>query len=216
MADRTNSEWLAALSSDPCDDEALADLLAAMRRATLFYARRRLAGAEGVGDDEIEALAEDMAQEAALTVLKKLDTFRGEAKFLTWACSFAIMLARTALRRRLWQELSLDRVPDGWQAPSSTVVDASGWANPQLATQRHAIWGVIQDVVDSDLTPRQREVLNLVVINGVATEDVEEYLGVTPSALYKMTHDARRKLKAGLQKRGFTTGEILDAFAAEA
>ena len=106
MADRLNAEWIQALSLTPAPDEsALADLLAAMRRATLFYVRRRLAGVAGVGDDEVEALAEDMAQEAALTVLEKLDTFRGEAKFLTWACSFAIMLARTALRRRLWRRL---------------------------------------------------------------------------------------------------------------
>jgi hypothetical protein len=39
---------------------------------------------------------------------------------------------------------------------------------------------------------------------------------MTPSALYKMTHDARRKLKAGLVKRGFTLEEILHAFEAEA
>ena len=216
MPGRSNAEWVRALSTDPCDGDALADLLEALRRAALFHIRRRLSGLQEVGADEIDALAEDSAQEASLLILKKLDTFRGEARFLTWAASFSIMIARTALRRRLWQELSLDRVPDGWQEPRATALPGDGWANPQLATQRKAIWDVIQEVVASDLTPRQRQALNLIVVNGVPTEEVEDLLGVTPSALYKMTHDARRKLKAGLLKRGFTTREILDAFAAQA
>ena len=75
---------------------------------------------------------------------------------------------------------------------------------------------VIREVVQTELTERQRLVLNLVVINGVSTEEVETLLKTTPSALYKLTHDARRKLKAGLLKRGFTTSEILSAFAVEA
>jgi RNA polymerase sigma-70 factor (ECF subfamily) len=57
-------------------------------------------------------------------------------------------------------------------------------------------------------------VLNLVVIHGVDAEEMAERLGITAGALYKLTHDARRKLKAGLLARGFSTAEILEAFAA--
>lgn len=216
MADRTNAEWIEALSSEgDALDGALSDLRAFLEKSASFYIRRRLSGSEGVAWDEMQSLAEDSSQEASLLILQKLDSFRGESRFLTWAASFAIRSAMTALRRKLWRNVSLDRVPDGWQEPASTAVPANGWSNPQMATQRLAIWDVITDVVRSDLTTRQREVLNLVIIRGVSTEEVEERLGMTPSALYKMTHDARRKLKAGLQKRGYSTGEILHAFAAE-
>ena len=118
-----------------------------------------------------------------------------------------------------WTDGSLAVMVDAaWRV---SLVLLAAWGITRLARRepaalRHAIWAVIQEVVAVDLTPRQRQALDLVVINGVSTEDVEEYLGVTASALYKMTHDARRKLKAGLEKRGFTTQEILGAFSADA
>jgi RNA polymerase sigma-70 factor (ECF subfamily) len=216
MAQRTDAQWLADLRSEgEAQDAALDDLRDSLERAALFYARRRLGGSEDVGADEVAALAEDSAQEALLIVLAKLETFRGEAKFLTWANSLCVRVAMTALRRRLWRDLSWDRLTDGWQEPTAAMVAASGRADPQLAAQRQAIWDVINEVLNTDLTERQRLVLDWIVLKGIHTEEVEDRLGVTASALYKLTHDARRKLKAGLGKRGFTTGEILEAFAAE-
>jgi RNA polymerase sigma-70 factor, ECF subfamily len=91
----------------------------------------------------------------------------------------------------------------------------TGWEHPHLAAQRAEIWSTIKDVAQRDLTDRQRQVLNLVVINGVDAEEVAERMGIGAGALYKLTHDARRKLKAGLLARGFSTGEIFDAFSAE-
>jgi RNA polymerase sigma-70 factor (ECF subfamily) len=217
VTQRTNAEWIEALSRDegPCP-EALADMRSALERAAMFYIRRQASAIEGIATDQAGALAEDCAQDASLLVLQRLSTFRGEARFLTWAGSFAILRAQSTLRRKRWRDLSIDRIPAGWSdSPAATIPD-KGWADPLLVTQRRAIWETIRDVVETDLTPRQREVLNMLVINGASTEDVEAYLQMSPSALYKMTHDARRKLKAGLQARGFTTGEILDAFATEA
>jgi RNA polymerase sigma-70 factor (ECF subfamily) len=196
-------------------EAALADLRIALEQAALFYIRRRLSGAEGVAQDEMGALAEDCSQEASLLVVEKLGSFRGEARFLTWAGAIAVGFAMTALRRKLWRDLSFDRMPNGWQEPAGSAVSTYGWANPEMAAQRQAIWQVIAQVVQTDLTVRQREVLNLVVINGVDSEEVAERFGMSPGALYKMTHDARRKLKAGLLRRGFSTGEILGAFGTE-
>jgi len=48
------------------------------------------------------------------------------------------------------------------------------------------------------LTPRQREVLIALAIDGVPTEDLARRLDTTPGALYKTLHDARRKLRANL------------------
>ena len=215
MPERTNAAWIDALAApEGPDPGALADLRAQLRRAALFSIRRRLGTAPGVMSDEIDSLAEDCAQEALLIALQNLGSFRGEARFVTWASAIAVGVALAALRRRLWRDLSLDHMPDGWQAPASSATSSSGWEHPHLAAQRGEIWSVIREVVQRDLTDRQRQVLNLVVIHGVDAEEVAERLGITAGALYKLTHDARRKLKAGLLARGFSTAEILQAFSA--
>jgi RNA polymerase sigma-70 factor (ECF subfamily) len=216
MPDRSNAGWIEALSAaDAPDPEALADLTAHLRRAALFAIRRRLDTAHGVLPDEIPALADDCAQEAVMLAIQNIATFRGEARFVTWASAIAVGVAMAALRRRRWRDVSLDHMPDGWQAPAGSATSSSGWEYPDLATQRKEMWSVITQVVQRDLTDRQREVLNLVVINGVEADEVAERLGVTPGALYKLTHDARRKLKAGLLARGFSTTEIFEAFSAQ-
>jgi RNA polymerase sigma-70 factor (ECF subfamily) len=216
MPERTNAAWVEALSAAAGPDpDVLADLRGQLERAAHFAIRRRLTGAHGVMSDEIDSLAEDCAQEALLLALQNLGTFRGEARFVTWASVIAVGVAMSSLRRRLWRDLSLDHMPDGWMEPASSAMASSGWEHPQLAAQRTEIWSVIKGVVARDLTDRQREVLNLVVINGVDADEVAERLGVSAGALYKLTHDARRKLKAGLLTRGFSTAEILDAFAAQ-
>jgi RNA polymerase sigma-70 factor (ECF subfamily) len=48
------------------------------------------------------------------------------------------------------------------------------------------------------LTPRQREVLIALAIDGVPTKDLARRLDTTPGALYKTLHDARRKHRANL------------------
>jgi len=215
VPERSNPEWLAHLrSAGPEQQEAIEDLRRALERAALFYIRRRAPGLKGAATDELESLAQDAAQEATLQVLDKLDSFRGESRFLTWASAIAVGRAMTALRRRLWQDVSLDRMPNGWQEPADIAISANGWEHPDLAAERQEMWDVIRDVVARELTQRQRDVLNQLVLNGANAEEVAERLGTSPGALYKMTHDARRKLKAGLLKRGFSTDEILDAFAA--
>jgi RNA polymerase sigma-70 factor (ECF subfamily) len=215
VPERSNPEWLAHLrSAGPEQQEAIEDLRRALERAALFYIRRRAPGLKGAATDELESLAQDAAQEATLQVLEKLDSFRGESRFLTWASAIAVGRAMTALRRRLWQDVSLDRMPNGWQEPADIAISANGWEHPDLAAERQEMWDVIRDVVARELTQRQRDVLNQLVLNGANAEEVAERLGTSPGALYKMTHDARRKLKAGLLKRGFSTDEILDAFAA--
>jgi RNA polymerase sigma-70 factor (ECF subfamily) len=216
MPERTNAAWVEALSapSGP-DPDAVAELNEYLERAALFSIRRRLRAAHGVMADEIQSLAEDCAQEALLLAIQNIGTFCGEARFATWASAIAVGVAMSALRRRMWRDLSLDHMPDGWQEPASSATSNSGWEHPQLASQRTEMWSAIKEVVQRDLTDRQRYVLNLVVINGVDADEVAEALGVTPGALYKLTHDARRKLKAGLLARGFSTAEILQAFAAQ-
>jgi RNA polymerase sigma-70 factor (ECF subfamily) len=213
-AKRTNEEWLASLRSSGAEYEAaVEDLLSALRRAALFYLRRHRAELSELADDEIDALAEDAGQEACVSVLNKLDQFRGEAHLLTWASKFAVGNALVAFRRRQWRDLSLDRVPDGWQQPADTLISRDGWAHPEFAAKRNEVWQVLQQAADQDLTEKQRQVFNYILIQGISAEVVGGRLGMTANAVYKLTHDARRKFKSALERRGYSKGDILEAFA---
>jgi RNA polymerase sigma-70 factor (ECF subfamily) len=114
MADRSNEEWLRALRSEGKErEDALADLLVYLERSAFFYVRRRSVGLSDVPMDELESLAQDAAQEASLYVLDKLDTFRGDSRFLTWCGVIAVGWTMSSLRRRRWRDLSFEQLADG-------------------------------------------------------------------------------------------------------
>lgn len=148
-----------------------------------------------------------------MAVRAKLQSFRGESAFPTWASKFGVGMALATLRKRQWRDVSLDRLPDGWGQPPETAISKDGWQQPELAAQRHEIWRAIQEVVSNDLTEKQRQVFNYILIHGVNAMVVADRLDMTPGAVYKLTHDARRKLLAALERRGLSKEEILSAFA---
>jgi RNA polymerase sigma-70 factor (ECF subfamily) len=66
--------------------------------------------------------------------------------------------------------------------------------------------------IEADLTPRQREALTAVVFEEVPLDELARHWGSNRNALYKLLHDARRRLKDGLRARGFDPNEILEVF----
>ncbi len=214
MRKRSNEEWLQALQSEGSrESDAIADLTELLRRSAFFYLRRHRHELKDLAQEETEALAEDAAQEAVMAVRAKLEGFRGESAFPTWASKFGVGMALATLRKRQWRDVSLDRLPDGWDQPPQTAISRDGWQQPELAAQRHEIWRAIQEVVNNDLTEKQRQVFSYILIHGVNAMVVADRLDMTPGAVYKLTHDARRKLLAALERRGLSKEEILSAFA---
>jgi RNA polymerase sigma-70 factor (ECF subfamily) len=53
----------------------------------------------------------------------------------------------------------------------------------------------------------------MMVFNEVPMDEVVQRMGTNRNAIYKMLHDARRKLKSGLKARGFEVGETLALFS---
>jgi RNA polymerase sigma-70 factor (ECF subfamily) len=135
--------------------------------------------------------AEDLAMQAAgdamVAILAKLDSFRGQSRFTTWAYKFALLEAGVKARRRAWQdrEVPLEDTnrPDATPSPQQTVEDAE-------------LLRAVRDAMHTVLTPHQREVFTALALNGVPIDVLAERLGSTRGALYKTLHDARRKLRA--------------------
>jgi RNA polymerase sigma-70 factor, ECF subfamily len=190
---RDNAEWLAALrASGPGQAAALADLRAYVLRAAL-YALRRAGGTLGLTSPaEVATLAEDCAQDAVLAILDNLDRFRGDSRFTTWAYAFAVNAALVAARRERGKRVPLDRLLEeadtGWPAPDEQAVQ-----DETVAAVRAAI--------AECLSERQRQALKAVVFDGVPLDELARHWSTNRNALYKLLHDARRKLKAHLHVR---------------
>jgi RNA polymerase sigma-70 factor, ECF subfamily len=212
---RTNEEWLHDLTaSGEAQEAAIVDLRDLLLRATLYFFNRNLSDFRGGNRDEILQRAEDCAQEALIAVLNHLADFRGDSKFSTWAYKFAINIALMTARRERWKGISLDQLAfseDGSLAEWVMRDKSSGLTPDQSALQRE-IRENIREVIEQDLTDKQRRVLIMMVFNEIPMDEVARRLDTNRNAIYKMLHDARRKLKNRLQARGFEVGEILALF----
>jgi RNA polymerase sigma-70 factor, ECF subfamily len=212
---RTNEEWLEDLrTSGSAQEAAITDLRDLLLRTVLFFFSRNLGDFDRLTRDEILQLAEDCAQEALIAVLNHLSNFRGDSKFTTWAYKFAINFALMTARRERWKGISLDQLSfvDGGSLAERVMQGKEPALTPDQFVMQVEILETIREVIEQDLTDKQRRVLILMVFNEVPMDEVARQLSTNRNAIYKMLHDARRKLKYRLQARGFEVGEILALF----
>ena len=199
--DRANDVWIEELRQPgPRREAALADLRADVLRGM----RGALAGRAGVDD----AFLEDAVQEALLKVLDRLDTFEGRGRFVSWAMAIAVRVAQTAIRKKRWQGVSLDRFKEE-SSPALDVADHS--LRPERAALRSELLAAMDRVIREQLTDRQWLALTA-ELNGMPQDEIARQLGSNRNAVYKLTHDARRKLKAGLEAAGFNAESCFEAW----
>lgn len=215
---RTNEEWLEELRASGATQEvAIADLRDLLLRTVLFFFSRNLSDFERLAPDQILQLAEDCAQDALIAVMNHLSDFRGDSKFTTWVYKFAINIALMTARRERWKGISLDQLAfsqDGSLA-EWVIRDKSIGLTPDQSALQREIRENIREVIEQDLTDKQRRVLIMMVFNEIPMDEVARRLDTNRNAIYKMLHDARRKLKNRLQARGFEIGEILALFTVQ-
>ena len=149
------TEWHLDLQAEGARrDEAVAHLHGLLLRAARFEVFRRRNSLPQISAAELDDLAQQAADDAAVSVLRRLDDFRGESNFRTWAYKFALLEA-------------------------------------------------VREGIRSALTPRQRQVLVATVLEGVPIDVLAERLGSNRNALYKVLHDARRRLREHVAAAGF-------------
>ncbi len=194
----TNEAWLEALRG-PGRDKALEQLRAILVRGLQAVLAQRVPG-------RAEALAEDFAQEALVKILESLDTFRSESRFTTWAQKIAVRLAFTELRRKRWQGVSLqDLMPEGGPTP---LAFATAEPSPAEMTNLRLIVEQVGRVMQEALSERQRAAMTAVMVHEMPLEEVARRMGTNRNALYKLLHDARKRMKKELEKRGLSPEEI--------
>ena len=191
-----------ALRGDgPERERAIAGLHELLLRAARFEVSRRRAALSHVRGEELEDIATQAADDALMAVLAKLDDFRGESRFTTWAYKFALLEAGVRLRKRAWQGREVVMEPESWTA----FADRRASAHDEL--EQAELLGALTKAVDTCLSPHQREVFVALALNEVPIDVLAERLQTTRGALYKTLHDARRKLRLELAAAGFARPE---------
>ena len=209
MTTRTNEEWLSDLSTDGATKEAaLEDLRAIVARGLPVALSRWLSPAS----PQFESLAEEVTQETLLRVLDQLHTFEGRSMFTTWVHKIAIRIALTELRRKRWQDSSLDEMVDDEEIPVSPRILEDTRPTPEQSAERADMLARIRRVIDEELTERQRRALIMLGMQGMPMEEAARRLKTNRNALYKLLHDARLRLRQRLQTEGLNVEEVFSAF----
>jgi len=139
---------------------------------------------------DIDDLAVQAAGDALIVLLRKLEDYRGDSQFWTWARRFAQIEAPVSIRRRLGRDpLGLD---DPERAPS-VIPDPACTCQERLEMRQ--LLQSVSALIVGRLTERQRRVVVALAINGESTDALASELDSTPGAIYKTLHDGRGKLR---------------------
>jgi RNA polymerase sigma-70 factor, ECF subfamily len=190
--DRKSRAWLDALRSHGGRrEEAIGRLHALLLREARFEVGRRTASLAHPSGRDLDDLAVQAADDAVVAILAKLDQFRGDSLFTTWARRFAQREAPAKIRRRLGRAGELPS-EEGFEHGHMWAVAGDSPHERSVAKESAR---TLARLIADELTAHQRDVLIALAIDGVPTEDLARRLDTTTGALYKTLHDARRKLK---------------------
>jgi RNA polymerase sigma-70 factor, ECF subfamily len=197
--DIDSSAWLDQLRAPgAAREEAIARVYKLLLRAARFEVLRRRPTVPYLDPGELEDIAVQAADDALVALLRKLDQFRGQSRFTTWAYKFALLEASVKMRRRPWQGRELPLAPEDWPPALERRSD------PQAGAEQRELIDAVRHAMKEELTSHQRDVLVAVALNDVPIDVLAERLGTTRGALYKTIHDARRKLRRKLEADGHT------------
>ncbi|HET9286211.1 MAG TPA: RNA polymerase sigma factor [Gaiella sp.] len=204
LLDEESRAWLRDLRSDGgTREEAIARLHALLLRASRFECARRRATLPHLRGNDLDDLANQAADDALVSVLARLEDFRGDSRFTTWVYKFALLEAAAKLRKRSWQAREAPLEPETWGLFTSPGIQ------PDDEVKQSELLTTIQQAIAHLLTPHQRSVLVALALNGVPIDVLAERLSTNRGALYKTLHDARRKLRKHLMEQGLSVDALL-------
>jgi RNA polymerase sigma-70 factor (ECF subfamily) len=190
-------DWPRRLAPDSPDREAA---LGELRLFMLKGVRAGLSRRPGTDDDFLE----DVVQSAMVRVLDHLDRFEGRSAFTTWAIAIALRVAFTELRRKHWNNVSLDELREKGAFLRGEV---DSGPDPHESAARHSLVTLLHRLIRSKLSPHQRDML-LAELNGMPHDEIAAQMRLTRNAVYKLGHDARRALRRALEAAGYGVDEV--------
>jgi RNA polymerase sigma-70 factor (ECF subfamily) len=197
IPDSETAAWLADLRSHgPRHDDALRRLHKLLVQAARREAGRRVTAP--VAGVELADVVQQAADDALVAILAKLDQFRGESRFTTWAYKFAVIELASKLARHAWRSSPAALDIEDWTA----LPDRFGFT-PHEATEHRDLLDAVRVAVETALTPYQRRVFVAIVLNSVPLDALAAEFDTNRNALYKALFDARRKVRTYLVANGY-------------
>lgn len=200
----TNKEWVELLQGSP-DERAVKEL----RRLLIQGLKPAL---HSYVDRELDQFVEDVAQDGIIKILDNIETFRGESKFMTWAMKIAVREGLTVLRRKRWDNVSLDRIKEQGVEENTEIYSeklAGELLSPESTAAQKMIVEKIGKMVQNILTDHQRRAFRARIIEDMPSFIVAEELGTNRNNLYKLLYDARKKIKNELEVQGIDPDQML-------
>jgi RNA polymerase sigma-70 factor (ECF subfamily) len=185
------------VASGPAHDKTVIQLHELLLRVARSEVRRRQ-GQLRVAGPELDDLAHQAAADAVISVTAKIAQFRGDSRFTTWACKFAIFEVSTKIGRHFWQKPTISLDDEHWDR----LPDRFGLDPARIAEWRDVVVALRQ-AIDHELTEHQRRIFVAIVLDKKPLDALVIELGSSRNAIYKTLFDARRKLRVALVTNGY-------------
>lgn len=193
-----NRRWVQDLgTTGPEREAACKELYLLLHRVARREAARRASSLRMHGP-ELDDIAHQAAADALMAIGRRLDTFRGESRFTTWAIKFVIFDVATKMNRHFWRHRDVPYDSEDWSR-LATRFDAAPGQEVEVAEFVEAVFAAVKNC----LTSRQRTVFVATVVNEVPMDALAEELGSSRNAVYKVLFDARKKLRSELSATGY-------------
>lgn len=141
--------------------------------------------------------AADVCQEVFLLLLRKLRSFRGEAKFSTWLYRVAMNACHDHARRSR-RHVSLADSPDDEMPEMEQRLADEGIDSPESSMEREEMRRHVQEAI-ARLPFKFRQVIYLHDISGYDYKEVAEILGINLGTVKSRLNRARNRLASELE-----------------
>ncbi|QJW96056.1 RNA polymerase sigma factor [Frigoriglobus tundricola] len=143
-----------------------------------------------------DADAEDVTQDVLLQVVRKLDTFRGDAQISTWLHRVTVNAALAHRQKRAnRQKHEAGEAADEILETAAPETAVRRWnvapEDPVLAAEQHA---VIERAI-TELPEPFRDVYLLADVEGLPNAEIGEMLGLSVAAVKSRLHRARMRMR---------------------
>lgn len=196
--DDASTTWVRGLTCGGAEREATIDRLHELLVRIARSEANRRSGLNGIAGQELDDLADQAASDALVSILRRVEDFRGDSKFTTWCYKFVIYEVANKFGRHAWRRTGVQFDEEAWEQ-----LPANLGAGPEEIAQSRELIAAVHQAVDDVLTPHQRRVFVAIIVNNTPLDVLVVELDSNRNAIYKTLFDARRKLHRHLTVQGY-------------